>query len=64
MTNKLKGPHIAQDGYKSRETKGYAPQSPNPQSGHQPTTGSGAPSGPPPNQGSSGAPPPPKQTKK
>jgi hypothetical protein len=50
------GYKIAQDGYSPLQ-KGYVPGTSKPQGGHQPTTGQGAPSGPPPDQGTSVAPP-------
>lgn len=52
---------IVQHGYTPVE-KGYQPQSniglgaPKPDAGHQPTTGQGAPSGPPPNRDTGGKP--------
>lgn len=61
-SNPPSGPRPIHEGY-SPSGRGYGPlekgysPSGKPQSGHQPTTGQGGPSGPPPNQGSSVAPP-------
>lgn len=68
MTTDNKGRSgITNDGYqpgtKVTVEKGYVPGGPgpagdtsNPQGGHQPTTGSGAPTGPLPNRGTNGTP--------